>query len=140
MCGEDGVRTQRRRPEPLEDAALAVDRDDRDERQHRAQRDHHRCEHGDIDADQRGGARRGCDEPPSKQTAEHDEDQHRDGDGPDRAERLAHEDLDLQPGQFQEATQHPTSIANRVTGELEEDVLEIWQLGAEICHPDPVLG
>src|SRR5438128_6244992 len=32
------------------------------------------------------------------------------------------------------------SISNRVAGQLEEHVLEIRKLSAEVGHPDPVLG
>ena len=63
-------------------------------------------------------------------------------DRPERAERLAQEDLDLEPGQFPESTQHGSSplVADRVTGELQEHVLERRQHGAEVGDPDPVLG
>ena len=104
--GENRVRPQRRRAQPLEDAALAVDRDDRHERQHGAERDQDRDEDRQDDVDEaptpraetsrragRAAARARRTPAPGSRSCR-------------CAERLAHEDLDLEPGQFPQSTQH----------------------------------
>ena len=55
---QDRVRPQRRGAQPLEDAAFAVDRDDRDQRQHGAHGDQQRREDGQIDRDEARHVRR----------------------------------------------------------------------------------
>src|SRR5260221_2310567 len=49
LRGEDCIRAQRSGAESLKNASFAVDRDDRDQRQHGADRDHDRREHGQAD-------------------------------------------------------------------------------------------
>ena len=117
---QDRVRPQRRGAQPLEDAALAVDRDDRHQRQHGVQRDQHarrasagRCRRTAARAalPVRVRGRTSGPAPTNSSTGI--------GDRPDRAERLAQEDLDLQPGQFPQSAQHrrPSSVADRMTGQ-----------------------
>jgi len=102
--GEDGLRTQRCGAQALENAALAVDRDDRHERQHRADGDQDRREDRQIDADHAAVGERGPSTPhaacePSERHEDHDGDEDR----PQRAQRLAQEDLGLEPGQLPES-------------------------------------
>ena len=64
-------------------------------------------------------------------------------DRPEDAQRLANEDLDLEPGQLRQSTQHlrlPASVANGVAGQLQKDVLERRQRRAEFGHANPVLA
>ena len=73
--------------------------------------------------------------------ADDQEHQHRHGERADRAERLAQEDLDLEPGQLEQSAHvHGRLVADRVTGELEEHVLERRLLGAEAADPHLVFG
>ena len=53
--GEDGLRTQRRGAQPLEDAALAVDGDDGDQRKHRADGNQKRRKNRETDAEKTAG-------------------------------------------------------------------------------------
>src|SRR6186713_3083342 len=103
MRREDGVGPKRRRSEAPENAAFTVDRDDRDQRQHRACRDQERRQDRQIDGH---GLRRiwwNLPRSPAEQPAEDDKDQHRDADRSKYAQRLADENLDLEPGQFEES-------------------------------------
>ena len=75
---------------------LAVDRDDRHQREHGADADEHRREHREADADEgRGGRDAAAPQPP-----EDDEQDDGDADRADGAQWLAQEDLDLEPGEF----------------------------------------
>ncbi len=53
--GKNGLRTQRRGAQPLEDAALAVDRDNRDQRKHGADGDQKRRENRETHVDKTVG-------------------------------------------------------------------------------------
>ena len=139
--GQDRVGPQRRRAQPLEDPALAIDRHDRDQRQHGARGDQKRREDRQIDRDEARDVGR-----PALRTR-----------GPS-----------IRPSTTKISTGMPTvpmtpigsrtkilissqvsprvraawsaaSVANRVTGQLEKDVLERRQLGAEVDHADPML-
>ena len=78
-----------------------------DERQHGADGDQDRREHRQADADEAVvGSERSRRESAADEPTQDHEDHHRDADRPERAERLAQEDLDLEPGQFPESAQH----------------------------------
>src|SRR5579864_491839 len=106
MRREDGVRPQRRGAQSSEDAALAIDRDDRDERQHGARRDEQGSKDREVDRDRARNVGRDLLSLRAEDPAEHDEDQDGDPDRSEDAERLPDEDLDLEPGQFPESSQH----------------------------------
>jgi hypothetical protein len=103
--GQDRAGPQRRRAQALEDASLAVDRDDRDQRQHRAERDQNRGEHGEDDADELAALRVDRAPAPDRPAQQH-EDHDGNADSADEPERLADEDLDLEPGEFPQPAQH----------------------------------
>src|SRR5207253_1235292 len=66
--------------------------------------------HREDNADQRASRYRFGRQRAAGDAAESDENHHRNDDGADGAEGLAHEDLDLEPGQLPEAAQHPQSL------------------------------
>ena len=105
MRREDRVGPQRRRPQALQDAAFAVDRNDRDERQHDAGDGEQAGEDRQVGRDEARHAWR-VRQSRSPDAAHDHEGDDRDGDAADRAERLAQEDLDLEPGEAPQAAQH----------------------------------
>src|ERR1019366_4741553 len=103
---QDRLRAQRRCAESLEDAALAIDRDDRDQRKHGADGDEKRRENRELHADEATGGERGRRESPVSRSADQQEKQNRDPDRAECSKRLAQEYLDFDPGQFPESTEH----------------------------------
>ena len=103
---QDGDRLQRRGAQALQDAAFAIDGDDRHQRHHRADGHHHGGQDGQVACQQRRQRRawRAAADPPQ----EHEQ-QDREADRADHAERFAQEDLRLEPGEFPEAAQHGPS-------------------------------
>jgi hypothetical protein len=99
---EDGRRPERRGSKALENAPLAVDRDDRDERERSVDRDEDRDEEGEVLRQELcprcrvTGVR-------TQGAAEQEEHGERDPDRRDEPERLAHEDPDLEPGELEES-------------------------------------
>src|SRR4029077_6112860 len=100
-------------PEPLENAAFPVNRDDGDQRQYSAKRDEHRYEDRQTDAQEPGGRERARGEPASRKSTYEHKNQNRKQDRSECPERLTQEDLDLQPGQFPKSTQHCRVPFNR---------------------------
>ena len=76
-------------------------------------------EHGredrEADAHERApaGARRQARQAAAGDASEHDEREHGQRNGPERAQRLAQEDLDLEPGQLEQAAQHDDGSLSR---------------------------
>src|SRR5438093_12350226 len=106
MRREDGVRPQKRAPQSPEKPAVAVNRDDGDEREHGARRDQQGSENRKVDRDDARYLRRGSSYLRTEQPAEQDKDQDGHPDGAKDAERLPHEDLDFEPRQSPESAQH----------------------------------
>ena len=101
---QDGLRPKRSGPQPLEDAAFAVDGDDGHERHHGANRHEDRRQHRQARLQERRGARRlRRARAATHRTADEQEHRHRHQQRADRPQRFAHEDLDLEPGQLQES-------------------------------------
>jgi len=105
---EDRVGPERRRPQALQDAALAVDGDDRDERQHGAGEGEQAGEDRQVGGDETRDAW-GVRQSWSPDAAHDHEGDDRDGDTADGAERFAQEDLDLEPGKAPQTAQHQVS-------------------------------
>ena len=159
MAGQDGQRRKRRGAQPLEDAPLAIDRDDGDQRQGTAERDQNRHQDGQILVEKLPH----IGHPPgdaAKAPAQHHEDQHRQSDRANGPHRLAQEDLELKPGQLPEtphqdraALRHAEGLERRfitgrlITGrlitdrtprQLQENLLQSRQDGAKVPHLDRV--
>src|SRR6202035_932412 len=97
--GENCLWTQWSGTQPLENSPFAVDRDDGDQRYHRADRNQERSEHRQTHAEETAGGQRWCWEVAAGHSTDHQEHQDGETNGPERAERLAHEDLDFNPSE-----------------------------------------
>src|SRR5260370_39985691 len=98
--GKDRLRAQRRGAQPLEDAALAVDGDNRNQRKHSADGDQNRHENRYTHADETAGGERGYRQSATGYSTQHEESQNRENDGAESAKRLVQEDLYFDPSQF----------------------------------------
>src|SRR5262245_11817717 len=140
------MRTQRRRSQPSENAAFAIDGDDRDKREDGAGDYQQDAQDREIDRHRARRIRRRSSQARAEQPAQPDIHQDRQADRSDNAERLAQEDLDFEPGQFPKSAQHGVSllsllsVSNLMAGELQKYVLECRKLGAEVDDTDPVLA
>ncbi len=142
VCGEDGLRAQRSGTETLEDSALSVDGDDGDEREHGTDGDENGDDDGKVGACESAECGRGCGRTEAGEAGEHDVEDDGDADGAECAHGLAQEDLDFNPRQFEEATEHISEVlfANGAAGEFEEDIFEVGEDGTEIRDADVVIG
>jgi len=111
VCGRRGVPLR-----PPEDPAVAVNRDDGDQRKHGARRDQQGRQDRKVDRDDARYLGRGLSYLWTEQTAEHDKDQNGDAHSADDTQRLPHEDLDFEPRQSPESSQHG-----------------VWSLSPESC-------
>src|SRR6202034_124533 len=95
---QDCLWTQRSGAEPFENSPFAVDGDDGYQRYHRADRDQERRENWQAQAEKTIGRERRRREVAASYSPDHEEHDNRETDGPKCAERLTHEDLNLDPG------------------------------------------
>src|SRR4029453_228140 len=95
-----------RRAEPLQNPTLAIDGDDRHEREDRAERDENGREYRHLQPHEAAPPGRAGLELPPEDAPHQQEEQHGNANRTNDTHWLAREDLDFQPGEFPESSQH----------------------------------